>query len=268
MSEISYIVVDTETSGLFDYSKRADEQGQPRLAALALIFCDAALYPLSSRYRLVRPDGWEMNPSAEAVHKLTTEYLLKNGIPLADALLPYAEAIDAGACVIAYNASFDTKVLRGELRRLGQDDRYASTKTICTMIEMKKHCAKKRGFPKLAEAYMQAFGQVPADQHRANGDAAACLSLARYLKERGYLPEPNNQKEKAMSDNTVTRLVPGSKPDAEVAKELKARIIETLQPALKVMDEAKEHGFTISFNIGPDFLGRNHITVLQLSKLF
>lgn len=197
MSEIVYVVVDTETSGLFDYSKRADEQGQPRLAALALIFCDAGLNPISSRYLLIKPDGWEMSPEAEAIHTLTTEYLLRFGIPLTEALEPYTQAIEAGACVIAYNASFDTKVLRGELRRLGQDDRYARTRTICTMLEMKKHCAKKRGFPKLAEAHAQAFGWKHDNQHRADADALACLNLARWLKERGLLPEPKQPKGKS-----------------------------------------------------------------------
>lgn len=70
------------------------------------------------------------------------------------------------------------------------------------------------------------------------------------------------------NSNNVAQLVTGSKPDAEIAKELKAKIIETLQPALKVMDEAKDHGFAISFNLGPDFMGKHNITVLQVSKLF
>lgn len=68
--------------------------------------------------------------------------------------------------------------------------------------------------------------------------------------------------------NNVTQPLPSSKPDVEIANELKAKIIEALQPALKVMDEAKEHGFSISFSLGPDCMGRHGIVQMQVSKLF
>ena len=37
---MKYVVIDTETSGLFDFSKPADAEGQPRLASLAMVFLD------------------------------------------------------------------------------------------------------------------------------------------------------------------------------------------------------------------------------------
>jgi hypothetical protein len=33
-----YVIIDTEGSGLFDFSKPADAEGQPRLAQLAMIY--------------------------------------------------------------------------------------------------------------------------------------------------------------------------------------------------------------------------------------
>ena len=36
-----YAVIDTEGSNLFDFSKPADAEGQPRLAELAIIYADS-----------------------------------------------------------------------------------------------------------------------------------------------------------------------------------------------------------------------------------
>ncbi|MEY4951800.1 MAG: hypothetical protein RL299_224, partial [Pseudomonadota bacterium] len=37
---MGYLVIDTETSGLFDFKKPADDPSQPRLASLAMIWAD------------------------------------------------------------------------------------------------------------------------------------------------------------------------------------------------------------------------------------
>lgn len=50
-----------------------------------------------------------------------------------------------------------------------------------------------------------------------------------------------------MSEENVTKLVP-TRPDAEIAEDLKQRCAEALKPVLAVMDEAKQAGFVIQFD--------------------
>jgi len=190
-----YAIIDTETSGLFDFSKPADAEGQPRLAHLAMILVDADLKEESVIDLLVRPDGWIMPPEAAAINHLPHELLLEKGLPIADALAAYTEVVDAGRIIVAHNAQFDLKVMRGELRRANIDDRFERTPNICVMRALTDICqipkANGKGykFPKLAEA-MSHFGLAQHDAHSAGGDARDALELFRKLKELDKVPAP------------------------------------------------------------------------------
>lgn len=113
----------------------------------------------------------------------------------ADAIGAYAEAVDDGAVVVAFNAQYDTKIMRGEMRRAGVDDRFERTPNICAMRALVDICQipKKTGrgfkFPKLSEACAY-FEIVNNAEHSAAGDADACVALLRKLRELGRLPVP------------------------------------------------------------------------------
>lgn len=191
-----YVVVDTETSSLFDFSKPADAPGQPRLAHLALIYCDSELIEERRYDKLIKPDGWVLDASAAAVNGLTLERLATEGIPVLEALAEYQNAIDAGRVVVAFNAVFDTKVMRGELWRAQQDDMFMKTRNICVMRAMTDVCqipyANGRAgfkFPKLAEALAH-IGVINEAPHTGVGDADGALAIARWLRSNQMLPEP------------------------------------------------------------------------------
>lgn len=192
---MKYAIIDTETSGLFDFSKPADAEGQPRLAHLAMILTDGELAEVDFIEFFIRPDGWEMSDEVAAIHGLTTEKLNKIGVPIADALAAYAKAIDGGHVIVTFNAQYDTKVMRGEMRRAEIDDRFERTPNICVMRALTDICkvprAKGKGFkfPKLAEACAH-FEIVPTGAHTADADARACLALFRKLHEAGACPAP------------------------------------------------------------------------------
>lgn len=207
-----YAIIDTETSGLFDFSKPADAEGQPRLAHLCMILADADLNETDIIDHLIRPEGWAMNPEASKINGLTDQILLERGIPVAEALTRYVCQIDAGAIVVAFNAQFDTKVMRGEMRRIGIDDRFERTPNICVMRALTDICkipkASGRGykFPKLAEALAH-FDIKQDGAHSATGDARAALDLFRKLKELGPLPEPAVHFAKVSPQSNVDRAV-------------------------------------------------------------
>lgn len=189
-----YLVIDTETNALPDYKLAADAPGQPRLAAVALILTDPELEILSASQFLIRPVGWKMEPEATAVNGLTDEILLRDGIAVEDALRNYVALIDMGYPVIAFNSRFDCKIMRGELRLAGMDDRFEQTPNWCAMRGTASivQAKNKRGgfkFPNLKEACTY-FSLSPAGQHTAMGDASACLELARSARNLGIEIRP------------------------------------------------------------------------------
>lgn len=192
-----YAIFDTETNGLPVYKDAAgvpipaDDPRQPRLAHLAMFMVDEQLQHLDSVDLYAKPDGWSMTAEAGAVNGLTTEFLRQYGVPVREVLDRYVEVIDAGYVLVAFNAQFDCKIMRGELRRAGMDDRFDRSPNICVMrAAMKLGVAKAgggRGYPKLTDCARHLGFEFEA--HTAGGDARAALVLFRHLHSIGGLPE-------------------------------------------------------------------------------
>lgn len=189
------LVIDTETTGLFDFKRPADDVGQPRMASVAMLYFDnvADGEPVSTFERYIRPDGWTMSAEAGAVNGLTDDFLHERGVAVAEALDAYEQALDLGYIVVAYNAQYDLKVLRAELRRAGRNDRFDRTPNICVMRPLTDICRipGRYGYkwPNLAQACAH-FGIVNAKAHDAVGDAWAAARVMQALHRMGQLPEP------------------------------------------------------------------------------
>lgn len=65
----------------------------------------------------------------------------------------------------------------------------------------------------------------------------------------------------------IHQLVPG-KSDAEIAADLKIRVLKAWEPLLVLMDEAMSHGFNIQVQAGKGGLGKCIIHSIVLSKIF
>ena len=190
-----YLIIDCETSGLPNFKLPADDPAQPRVATFAAIFVDADLQVEREYSTLIKPDGWVLEPGAAAVNGLTMERLFAEGVPIQQTLDLYAGAIRDGRVVVAHNAQFDCKCMRGEFRRLGLSDLFEQTRNICTMRALTDVCRIPpnggRGgykFPKLSEACVY-FGFDLLGDHSALNDARACLQLFRKMHELGVVPE-------------------------------------------------------------------------------
>lgn len=190
-----YAIIDTETSGLFNFRLPADAPGQPRLAGFSMILTDDDGQIIDRLDTLVKPNGWTISPEITAINGLTTDKCEENGIPLADVLDAYTKAVQDGHVVIAYNAQYDTKVMRGELRLAERPDLFEQTPNICVMrachgFGIQKAGDKKGGFPKLSDAYMHFFHMENPNGHTSAGDALACYDVFMHLRAQGALPEP------------------------------------------------------------------------------
>jgi DNA polymerase III subunit epsilon len=186
---------DAESSHLFDFTKCAHEEGQPRLAEIGMIFVDGESGEIQSQHDfLIKPRGWMM--SAEATEKtgLTTEYLEQHGGTIDEALDLYVRAIESRRVLAGWNLrNFDMKLMRGELRRAGKEDLFMQSRSLCLMQSSRNivNALDKRGrvkMPKLEEACTH-FNIKPDAAHRALADALATYHIWQKLREQGVHPE-------------------------------------------------------------------------------
>lgn len=222
------LFLDTETNGLFDYSKPADAEGQPRLAHLTM-YARSGRSVWAKVNVYIRPVGWQMTPETTRINGLTDDKLEEYGIPVREALDVYTHFIESGYCVVAFNADYDLKVLRGELRRAKLDDLYSRTPSICCMKPCTDICKipkpSGRGgykWPKLSEA-MQFLGLEQTGAHTALGDTDGCMQVYDELRRRGVDLTPKVPIDKP---NTEGR------PDAPAAPREQLQALREGRPAL------------------------------------
>ena len=76
-----------------------------------------------SKSRIVKPDGFALEPSASAKHGISHEFALAEGMPLRDVLQEMLRdvlgAARRGGRVCAHHLEFDATVIANEMRRLG-----------------------------------------------------------------------------------------------------------------------------------------------------
>jgi DNA polymerase III epsilon subunit-like protein len=190
----TYVVFDTETTGLFDFKKPADAEGQPRLASAAFILADDKGQEIRCINRLIKPEGWTMTGEALAVNGLTNERLESEGVPVSEVLDIYEGFIEESLIFAAFNAQFDMKVMRAEMRRANRNDHFERTRNSCLMRSCKPY--KDAGLPvrngqfvKL-EAACAHFGIENTNAHDAMSDARAALGILQRLIADGNLLEP------------------------------------------------------------------------------
>lgn len=195
-----FAVIDTESNGLFVHRDarggvvRSDAEGQPRMAAFAMILLNEDFSVQDQYVTLIKPDGWKMTPEATAINNLTDEMLAENGKPIAEVMQVFTRVVREGFAIAAFNVQHDLRLCRGELRRAGMDDLFQITKNFCCMRKSNGPIPKadgKKGWPKLSEAkaFLMAKGLLKdateGEPHSALHDAQVCVAILRFLKSEG-----------------------------------------------------------------------------------
>jgi DNA polymerase-3 subunit epsilon len=143
--------------------------------------------PLGSRATITIPRD------AVAIHGITTERALAEGIPLATALQKFAQDVRtrSPSLAIAHNMAFDRPVLLAEHIRAGLAEPLTSLPTHCTMVTTTELCRLppfrygKHNWPKLAELHYQLFGMDFGAGHHAGADVKTCATCYFKLRRRG-----------------------------------------------------------------------------------
>lgn len=210
-----FLFYDTETNTMGDMKIDADDPNQARIVELAGILTDAEFEPVKTMSEIIRPDGWVMDPGAEAIHKISIERAMDLGKPIAEIIERFDEEFfDPAITVCAYNIRYDNKMVRGERRRLDRPSRYGEKLEFDPMFKCKSICGgeDENGNPRrntLRNAYDVLVGMEYPGAHEAIADADALRMVVRALRNnRGV--DVTGKRPKSKYDQTET-----PSPDAD-----------------------------------------------------
>lgn len=145
--------------------------------------------------RIIKPDGYIIPEQATAIHGITTEQALKEGIDVKIVLDEFLKDALAAKTIVAHNLYFDSSIIKANTLRLQMpffaslmNDALATEKRVCTMMKTIKFVGaefpdgRKNKFPKLEELYFKLFEDTfPA--HNALEDVKAVISCYYKLIE-------------------------------------------------------------------------------------
>lgn len=187
----SVLVFDLETSGLprtagFNrYLPYTDLDAYASSRILQLAYCrfrigePVARDSITSVFRA--PEGFRVSPESEAIHKLSTEWLLEHGRALRDLLPVFLAEIERADFVLAHNAGFDVNILKSEMIRLHHTPEEIEALIPADKVECS--CALT-DFTRLSTLY----GFLPAPRetlsfHDARDDVFAVTQIINFLTE-------------------------------------------------------------------------------------
>lgn len=175
---------DTETTGKADFNADHTAPHQPRIIQLAALLCDNTGRELASLNTLIEPDGWLIDPGAEAVHGISLEDCKRSGIPIVSALSVFNGMLIKAFCASGHNEKFDRMLVMSELHRMAKPHRFDGKDTFCTMQRTTDICrlpGRRFGqfkWPKLEEAFRHFFPDREMDSaHDAMSDVRACRDI-------------------------------------------------------------------------------------------
>lgn len=187
---------DTETTGLPDFHKPAEDPSQPHIVQIGAIMCDDNRRVVAEINLLVKPEGWTIPAEATAVHGITQEMAEKCGIGLTTVMGIFIDLAYKADLLVAHNDSFDAKMVRRELHHIDMPslaEGFRNRPSFCTMKATTEICKLpgKYGYkwPRMTEAYAHFFGKEFDGAHDAMADVRACRDVYYALHPIPTQPE-------------------------------------------------------------------------------
>lgn len=194
------LAFDTETTGLPAWDKPSSDAAQPHLVQLALVqFSDDGTETEATSV-IVKPNGWTIPPEVAAIHGITHERAMDEGIPEEQATAMFVMAQARCSLRIAHNESFDRRIMRIAMTRLGLErdfiEAIESRRSYCTCKQAapivnlpptdRMIAAGFRGpkSPNLAECIRHFFKETLDGAHDALVDARACARIYWRLQQK------------------------------------------------------------------------------------
>ncbi len=188
-----YLFFDTETTGLPRNWKApvADLGNWPRLVQLAWLQFDSSGNKIAERNSIVKPDNFTIPSDASQVHGITTDYALREGVPLQGVLEEFQNLISKSTYLVAHNMSFDEKIVGAEFLRKNMTNSITTKSRICTMEKSTNYCKLDGPYgykwPKLSELHYALFGTGFEEAHNAAIDITITAKCFWELRNRKIL---------------------------------------------------------------------------------
>ena len=195
-----YLIFDTETTGL---PKRwdapiTDTDNWPRCIQIAWQLHDTMGNCIESQDYLVQPEGFNIPYDAEKIHGISTDLAQEQGVPLADVLEKFNEALGKTKFVVGQNVKFDLNIMGAEFVRGDVANQLQELPVLDTCTEHTASLCQIPGgrygkfkLPTLSELHKHLFNKGFADAHNATADVEATtrcffelLRLGEYTKEQ------------------------------------------------------------------------------------
>lgn len=217
----NFHVYDTETTGLPEWKKPSNDPSQPHLVQLSGVITNSD-FSIKEKYNfIIKPDGWVIPDDMAALHGITTERAMAEGIPLVTSIGHLKAKIEEnpGHTISAFNSAFDNRIIRIACKRLGIPDFLEGAGVLCAMWAAYKHPfvkAAKLKDKKLATIYEHITGKKMEGAHNAENDMMATLEVLKFVMENPYEEESKPAFGKQRMD-----LVVDNPPGLEEKKKIK-----------------------------------------------
>ncbi|TGV02822.1 DNA polymerase III subunit alpha [Flavivirga rizhaonensis] len=195
-----YLIFDTETTGL---PKRwdapiTDTDNWPRCIQIAWQLHDAMGNCIDHQDYLVQPEGFNIPYDAEKIHGISTELAQEEGIPLAEVLEKFNDALSKTKFVVGQNVKFDLNIMGAEFVRGDVSNPLQELPVLDTCTEHTASLCQIPGgrggkfkLPTLTELHEFLFKTPFAEAHNATADVEATtrcffelVRLGEYTKEQ------------------------------------------------------------------------------------
>lgn len=210
MKELDIVYFDTETTGLPPRGAKWKESPElfPNIVQLAWIRGN------KEHSYIIKPDGWEISDESIAVHGITMERAISEGVPFESVIGEFIDDCLHADYIVAHNIWFDKSVVKAMcLRTFGDDydkwlidDALNADKRIDTMMKTIKFVGARYAdgrpgkFPRLEELYAKLFNGETFPAHDALQDVKALVRCVPELIKLGIIElapkEPEQMKMK------------------------------------------------------------------------
>ncbi|MFD0990199.1 DNA polymerase III subunit alpha [Mariniflexile jejuense] len=195
-----YLIFDTETTGL---PKRwdapiTDTDNWPRCIQIAWQLHDGLGNCIEHQDYLVQPDGFNIPYDAEKIHGISTELAQEQGIPLAEVLKKFNEALSKTKFIVGQNVKFDLNIMGAEFVRGDVANPLQELPVLDTCTEHTASLCQIPGgrygkfkLPTLTELHEHLFNVPFSEAHNATADVEATtrcffelIRLEEFTKEQ------------------------------------------------------------------------------------
>jgi DNA polymerase III epsilon subunit-like protein len=184
------LIFDTETTGLPKSREPATKgpNNWPHIVSISWVILDTETNMIMKQRSYVIKPKWYIPADSIAIHKITNEEAMKNGVDLFNVIHEFiTEPCEA---IVSHNIQFDLNVLvNAMLWDCGMPYKVLP-RTICSMMLSQSICKLPGNYgkyksPKLKELYYHAFRKMP-DETKLHGSMYDVLVLTEVIQH--YFP--------------------------------------------------------------------------------